>query len=231
MRKEEVYTGYRIYDDDMNLIGFQGDYNGEGYVFKDILAFEERPDDICYIPEGSFDDKGEFADFISVEEAKTLGETHKTIADQVRDAWGEDYMLTDEQVEYFTKDVFGIAEWACIATYLAENYELDDSIEFDGIKDGGIYTKFQYEAVMNGMTPKEYAERSLSYGEIIQFDEEFDEAFVHDDDCPDDESENGLGVNARITYQLERRDGSVSGPEEFADIHNVKEEWRKFAKQ
>lgn len=240
MKKVQVHTGYKVYDDDMNLIGYEGGNNGEGFVYKDTDAFENNPDEICYIPESGFDDyfdsfedlpleeRSDFDGFVWLRHAKECGETHKTIVEQVRDEWGEEYMLTDEQVEYYAKNVFYLAEWACIATYLAENFELDDAIEYDDIK---MFTQFQKEAVMNDMTPKEYAERSLSYAEIVQFDKEFDEAFVHDDDCADDESENGLGANARITYQLERRDGTVYNPEEFADLHGVKEEWRKFAKQ
>ena len=53
-------------------------------------------------------------------------------------------------------------------------------------------------------------------------------AFVVDDDCADDESELGLGTNARITYVDERRTGSVENPKEFAEIHGVKEQWKKF---
>lgn len=80
-------------------------------------------------------------------------------------------------------------------------------------------------------THNEYSERSLSYEELIQFDSEFDTAFVVDEDCQDDESENGLGANARITYVEARRTGEVSGPEEFAEIYNVKDKWKKYTTQ
>lgn len=83
------------------------------------------------------------------------GETRQTIIDQVWDAFGEDYMFTQEQTVYFAEDVFQLADWACIATYLAENFELDDCINYD---DKGIFNKLQHEAVEAGMTPKEYAE-------------------------------------------------------------------------
>lgn len=232
MKKVEVYCGWKIYDDDLkNVIGYQGDHSGEGFIYKDYDAFENNPDEICYIPEGSFDEKGQYDDFLTVEEAKQAGETKNTIMEQIRDAWAEDYLLTDEQVEYFAKDVFGIADWACIATYLAENFEIEDIIEFDDIKSSGVFTQFQRDAVENGMTPKEYSERSLSYGELAQFDSEFDTAFVVDEDCMDDESENGLGDNARITYVECRRTGEVSGPEEFAEIYNVKDKWKKYITQ
>ena len=230
MRKEEVYpAGFKVYDDNNNLVGYEPDNCGEGCVYKDEDAFLNHPDEICYIAEHAFDDIE--GDYMTVEEAKTEGETHKTIVEQCMDMWGEDYMLTDEQAEYFARDVFGLAEWACIATYLTENFTIEDCIDFDGIKGTGIFTQFQIEAVMNGMTPKEYADRDLSYGELAQLDGEFDEAFVVDDDCLDDESEKGLGANARITYVDDRRRGAVSGPEEFAEIYGVKEEWRKYTKR
>lgn len=226
MKKVEVYpAGFKVYDDNDNLIGYEGNHCGEGFVYKNEDAFKNNPDEICYIHEYGFRDN---ADFVSVEDAKKEGETHKTIVEQVMDAWGEEYMLTDEQAEYFAEDVFGLAEWACIDTYLAENFSIDDCIEFDDIKEGGIFTRFQKEAVKNGMTPAEYADRSLSYEELIEFESEFDNAFVVDDDCADDESELGLGTNARITYVDERRTGSVENPKEFAEIHRVKEQWKKF---
>jgi hypothetical protein len=164
---------------------------------------------------------------MTVDEAKTVGETHKTIVEQCMDMWGEDYMLTDEQAEYFAKDVFGLAEWACIQTYLAENFAIEDCIDFDDIKGTRIFTQFQIDAVMNGMTPKEYADRQLSYGELAELDAEFDEAFVVDEDCLDDESEKGLGANARLTYIEERRTGLISGPDEF----DCDDKWRKSIKR
>ena len=226
MRKEEVYpAGFKVYDDNGNLIGYECDSCGEGFVYKNEEAFRDHPDEICYIAEHAFDDiEGEY---MTVEEAKTEGETHKTIVEQCMDMWGEDYMLTDKQAEYFATDVFGLAEWACIATYLAENFAIEDCIDFDDIKGTGIFTQFQIEAVTNGMTPKEYADRQLSYDELAELEAEFDEAFVVDEDCLDDESEKGLGANARLTYIEERRTGLISGPDEF----DCDDKWRKSIKR
>lgn len=225
MKKVEVFPcGFKVYDDNGNLVGYEGDYNGEGFVYKDEDAFLNHPDEICYIAEHAFDDIE--GDYMTVEEAKTEGETHKTIVEQCMDMWGEDYMLTDEQAEYFAKDVFGLAEWACIATYLTENFSIEDCIDFEDIKGTGIFTKFQVEAVMNGMTPKEYADRDLSYSELIQFGEEFENAFIQDKDCPDDWSDKGLGDNALLTYIEERRTGVISGPDEF----DCPDKWRKSTK-
>ena len=57
--------------------------------------------------------------------------TRQSIIDQVRDAFGDDYTLTDEQTEVIADNVFGMADWACIATYLTEDFDLDDLFEFD----------------------------------------------------------------------------------------------------
>jgi hypothetical protein len=226
MKKVEVFPcGFKVYDDNDNLIGYEPDYYGggcDGYVYKDEDAFLNHPDEICYIAEHAFDDIE--GDYITVDEAKTVGETHKTIVEQCMDMWGEDYMLTDEQAEYFAKDVFGLAEWACIQTYLTENFTIEDCIDFD---DTGIFTQFQIEAITNDMTPKEYADRDLSYEELIQFGEEFENAFIQDKDCPDDWSDKGLGDNALLTYIEERRTGVISGPDEF----NCDDKWRKSTKQ
>lgn len=236
MKKVEVFpTGFKVYDDNGNLIGYEGDYNGEGFVYKDEDAFLNHPDELCYIPETAFPENDEEEDFettpeytyVLVEKALEIGETHKTIVEQCMDMWGEDYMLTDEQAEYFAKDVFGLAEWACIQTYLVENFTIEDCIDFDDIKGTGIFTKFQIEAVMNDMTPKEYADRDLSYSELAQFGQEFEDAFIQDKDCPDDWSDKGLGDNALLTYIEERRTGVISGPDEF----NCDDKWRKSTKQ
>ena len=218
MRKYyETTVGQKIYENTM-LIGFQAAASDQGFIFKDEKAFSDNPDEICYIPEHAWDDVEDERGTMPVELAKTLGETRNTIRQQVKDAWGDDYMLTDEQVEYFASDIFQLADWACIATYLAENFNLDDLIQFDHdyIPEGRrLFNQFKYEAVMNDMTPKEYADRQLSYGELAELDAEFDGAFIVDEDCPDDWSDKGLGANARLTYVERRRTGEISGPAEF----------------
>lgn len=62
---------------------------------------------------------------------------------------------------------------------------------------------------------EEYTDRELSYSELAELDDEFDAAFIVDEDCEDDWSDNGLGANARIAYIEDRRTGRISGPEEF----------------
>ena len=227
MRKYyETTVGQKIYEN-TTLVGFQAAASEDGFIFKDEDAFENNPDEICYIPEHAWDEVEDSRGIMSVELARALGETRNTIKSQIRESYAEDYMLTDKQIDHVAENLFSIFDWACVDTYLAENFEIEDIICGS---EPGLFSGFQIEAVENDMTPREYAERSLSYEEIISLDSEFDSAFVVDDDCEDDESENGLGANARITYVEDRRTGKISGPEEFAEIYGVKDKWRKSTK-
>lgn len=155
------------------VVYYHGGSTGEGVVYKDYEAFKTG-EGICYIGEYGLEEleeklkalefrrNGLSAPEYLEERAKILaecGETRQSIIDQVREAFGDDYLMTDEQVEYFAEDVFELAEWACIATYLAENFQIDDCIEYDHIKGTGMFSDFQYEAVMAGLTPKEYREQ------------------------------------------------------------------------
>ena len=151
---------------------YHGGSTDNGVVYKDYEAFKSGVG-ICYISEYGLEDLEDKLDeldqrkqFLTGEEylaehAEILehcGETRQSIIDQVRDAFGDDYMLTDEQVEYFASDVFQLADWAYIATYLAENFDLDDLIQFDhdyNPEGRRLFSQFQYEAVMNDMYPSE----------------------------------------------------------------------------
>ena len=152
---------------------YHGGSTDNGVVYKDYDAFKTGVG-ICYISEFGLEDlEDKLAGldqrkrFLTGEEylaerAEILehcGETRQSILAQVREAFGDDYMLTDEQVEYFAGDVFELADWASVATYLAENFDLDDLIEFDhnyNPEGRRLFSDFQYEAVMAGKYPSEY---------------------------------------------------------------------------
>ena len=152
----------RIFDVD-------GNNTGEGFVFKDSEAFKTGVG-ICYVSEFGLQEiheeladlqaqyeNGEMSDE-EYEKARehvilNIAETRQTIIDLVRDAFAEDYLLNEEQIVYFAQDVFDLAEWAYVSTYLDSGVDMDECIEYD---DGEIFTDFQREAVENGMTPHEY---------------------------------------------------------------------------
>ena len=172
MERIEKDYGYML-KDKTGVTYYHGGSTDNGVVYKDYEAFKSGVG-ICYISEYGLEDLEDKLDeldqrkqFLTGEEylaerAEILehcGETRQSIIEQVREAFGDDYMLTDEQVEYFAIDVFGLADWACIATYLAENFDLDDLIEFDhnyNPEGRRLFTEFQYEAVMHDMYPSEY---------------------------------------------------------------------------
>ena len=177
MEKIRKDYGYLVMNEG-HIFDIEGEMSDNGYIFKDSGAFESG-EGICYVGEYGLEEiqeqlaELEYQHSISPITSERLylqereriilngAETRVTIINQVWDAFAEDYMLTYEQVLYFARDVFELADWACIATYLAENFDLDDCIEFDDIKGGGMFTEQQYEAIRAGKTPKEYAEDEL----------------------------------------------------------------------
>ena len=176
MERIEKDYGYML-KDKTGVTYYHGGSTDNGVVYKDYEAFKSGVG-ICYISEYGLEDLedklselDQRKQFLTGEEylaerAEILehcGETRQSIIDQVRDAFGDDYMLTDKQVEYFASDVFQLADWAYISTYLAENFNLEDLIEFDhdhNPEGRRLFSQFQYEAIMYNMYPKEYHERS-----------------------------------------------------------------------
>lgn len=227
--------GYLVMDGD-RIFDYEGSSTGQGFVYKDSeammtgkgvayiseYALEElhenlaglearyeninNPDDEDFLPDKEYEEDRE--DILA-----NCGETRQSIIDQIRDAYEDDYMLTDRQVEFLAESVFWEADWARISTYITDDFWIEDAIEADG--GDTIFTYHQYEAILNGQTPKEYSGRELSYSELAELDDEFDGAFIVDEDCEDDWSDEGLGVNARLTYIEQRRTGQIDGPEGF----------------
>lgn len=171
MERIEKDCGYLLKDRN-GITYYHGGSTDNGVVYKDCEAFNTG-EGICYISEfgledleeklGELDQRKQFltGEEYLAERKKILqecGETRQTIIDQVKEAFGDDYLMTEAQLEYFADDVFGLADWASICTYLAENFEIDDCVQFDEITGRGMFTDFQHEAVAQGMTPKEYKE-------------------------------------------------------------------------
>lgn len=169
-----VLDNGRIYD-------IKGDYTDEGYVYKDWDAFESG-EGICYISELELNEVfQELTDLKAIYENANpgdenymsdeqyreareeiilgAGETRTSIIDQIRCAYEDSYLLTEEQIEHIARSILYEADWACIATYLTDDFTIDDIIEFDDYSKKKVFRPEQYEAVMAGMTPKEYQEK------------------------------------------------------------------------
>ena len=220
--------GYLILQDG-KIYDYEGANTGQGFVYKDSEAMMTGKG-VAYISEYALEELHEnlvdlearYANSDMTDEEywkdrerilAVPGETRQSIIDQIREAYEDDYMLTDRQVEFLAESIFWEADWAYISTYITNDYWIDDAIEADAAET--IFTYHQYEAILNDMTPKEFGDRQLSYGELAVLDDEFDTAFKVDEDCLDDWSDKGLGANARISYIEDRRTGRISGPEEF----------------
>lgn len=174
MERIEKDYGYLVKENG-EVYDYEGGQTDNGFVYKDYNAFKTSVG-VCYISEYGLQHlHEELADLQSQYENSNMdedvyweerryilsqhGETRESIIAQVREAFGDDYMLTDGQVEYFASDVFQLADWASVATYLAENFDLDDLIEFDhnyNPEGRRLFSDFQYEAVMAGKYPSEY---------------------------------------------------------------------------
>lgn len=227
-RIEKDY-GYLIMQDG-KIYDYEGGQTGQGEVYKDTEAFRTG-EGVCYISEFALEElhenitdleaRYENSDMTDEEYwaerediLSAFGETRQNIIDLVREVFQDDYMLTEKQIEYLAECAFNEADWASILTIINNDCWIEDAIEFGDIE-GGVFTYHQYEAIMNDMTPKEFADRQLSYGELAVLDDEFDRAFIVDEECEDDWSDKGLGANARLTYVDQRRTGQIDGPEEF----------------
>lgn len=226
-RIEKDY-GFLILQDG-KIYDYEGGQTDQGEVYKDTEAFASGKG-VCYISEYGLSELHEnladlearYANSDMTDEEywaeredilSAFGETRQSIINQVREAFQDDYMLTEKQVEYIAAMALYEADWSCITTVITNDCWIDDAVEY--AYEASICTKFQYEAIMNEMTPKEYSDRQLSYGELTELDDEFDSAFIVDEDCEDDWSDDGLGANARLTYVEQRRTGEISGPDEF----------------
>jgi hypothetical protein len=166
--------------DNGRIFDIDGEHNGEGYIFKDMESFETGKG-LCYVSEGELDDIREELtnlqavyenaqpgdeEYMTDEEYRVEreriilagGETRRSIIDMVRYHFAKDYLLTDEQAEYFARDVLESAEWASIETYLSDYGIMDSCIMFDDMKEGGVFTELQREAVNRGLYPAELLE-------------------------------------------------------------------------
>lgn len=205
-------AGYKVYNTDGDFIGYApGNYGqGQGKVYKNDEAFTTG-EGICYIPEGSFcncrEIEGRPVRFFDTKEGVTRAEIFKA----VRNAWAKDYMLTDEQVEYVVKVFYSILGWQSVATLISESGFIDKIIlgNFQAPKFEG-FTTHQREAVEDGLTPLEYADRDPYVSEIAQWGSEFENAFQFT------EAEAEEKDILLMEYIDCRRKGEVENPAQFA---------------
>lgn len=125
----------------MRLIGrkenglYYGDYNGEGYIFKDEDAFRNRKDEICYIAEAGFCDN----DPLSEDEAKAEiekggAETYNSMFEFAKSALQDEFgaeRITDEFVANCIEYMFLELQWTCFSTFMEEIDFAEDLEHFE----------------------------------------------------------------------------------------------------
>lgn len=161
--------GSLTYDQEGNVVKVDREYFQQGYIFKDDDAFENRPDDVCYVPE--------------------LSDTLYTKRDFVNIAYGNEDLAKDlfETVDWQSPESL-LTEWE-FDSYVLCNYEDKGStiegiaviqgseIEFDFQKDNSKFTAVYADSREPfDITDDEYV------GSLI---EEL-EAIVHPDSSLDD---------------------------------------------
>lgn len=133
MKKIEVTIGFKVVDDNNNIIGYEGSYTGNGFCYKDMNAFENG-NDVIYISEYCFDEGEEF---MSNEDAiKKECWTTETWKDWVREVVYSDkdiVLCTDddtkeEMISYIAGAVLETCDWQDLSTYL-EEWDLYDCID------------------------------------------------------------------------------------------------------
>ena len=158
----------KIYD-------YEGGYTGEGLVYKDYEAFQTGRG-VCYMSElelnalhedltdleAAYENSEMSVGDYWAERAEILqghGETRESILYHIREAYQDDYLLTDKQVEHIARSILNEADWASISTYISDDFMIEDIIEFDDFRQEHIFRPEQYEAVMAGVYPREYKEK------------------------------------------------------------------------
>ncbi len=114
MKKDYVLIGKKISVNGIDY--YQPDYSGEGDVYKNEQAFEENPDEVCYIPEHAFDDL-EPVMIDGAEYYEANGYTRNDLAELIGDG-----IFGDEEEDKWTVEQFFYikCQWAYPETYIEE---------------------------------------------------------------------------------------------------------------
>lgn len=113
--KEKSYGGI-LYDKDDCIVGYVGGSTMNGLVFRNDYA---DGDEICYIPEVSFDADKDYT--LTEEDAEVNGYTFNELTDLVREKLERGGAeVSERNLEIVTRNVLFSLDWMCPETYLAE---------------------------------------------------------------------------------------------------------------
>lgn len=124
MKKIDVTIGYRIEDDNANIVYFPGASN-EGFVYKDDNAFKEHKG-VAYIPEFAFNPEKGFATeedaCYTYQDFRNLAETgYKECKDYSKIKNKESFL------ESMANAIYSSSEW-CSPETLIDDWDFDEDV-------------------------------------------------------------------------------------------------------
>lgn len=115
MKKEEMTYGGVYLNKSGKVTAYFGGATENGFVFRNDKA---KGDEICYIPELSFDECSEDCT-MTKEEAAQYGYTFNQLMRLVSDELKYDNInVSDNRLDEIARNVLGELDWLCPETYL-----------------------------------------------------------------------------------------------------------------
>ena len=132
MKEIEVTIGWKVLDDNDNVIGYIPDQSENGFCYKDISAYENN-EGIIYIAECEFINS---QDMLTIEDAnECCSWTKNQWLSYVREVMDDDDICatldkeTYEKVaDYIALNVLNICDWQDLSTYI-EEWDFEDCIQ------------------------------------------------------------------------------------------------------
>lgn len=124
-----------------NKLIYESGGTDNGYCYKDYNSFKNKPDEVCYIPECSFDYDTLFVDYVNENKDKLIEEgglsTANSIKEEIRNylEYEEYYYryqknnifytikakdFDDELINIIASEVFEAVDWEATQTYISD---------------------------------------------------------------------------------------------------------------
>lgn len=142
--EEEIYKadiGSIVKIDDKEY--FKVEYSEQGLCYKDYDAFENRPDDVCYICESAIDD---YQDNLIPKTKEIINKeieaggiiTKNSLLQDIKKYLSDDYYkkitITDDLIETLASNIFDTVDWQSASSFIDEELENWDLEDMDNYK-------------------------------------------------------------------------------------------------
>ena len=146
--EEEIYKadiGSIVKIDDKEY--FKVEYSEQGLCYKDYDAFENRPDDVCYICESAIDD---YQDNLIPKTKEIINKeieaggiiTKNSLLQDIKKYLSDDYYkkitITDDLIETLASNIFDTVDWQSASSFIDEELENWDLEDMDNYKKHGL---------------------------------------------------------------------------------------------